>query len=148
MRNHRNVQKEFQSLISAYADVYHDWNMIDVTIFDNAKKVKYNRLLSILGWMSKHISVFKIMLACVPWNVPHTSFRYIAEDLINISDYMRNNSGVCYIVKVNYIEDCKTVVRLIPFSKKDHVVIHTAITRCLKEEYDLGGCFHEKEYWL
>ena len=147
MRNHRNIRKEFESIISAYAYIDCDWNMVDITTFDNAKRVKYNRFLSIIGWMAKHASAFKIILAYVPWNVPHMSFRYIVEDLKNIFDYMRQHSGVCYIVKVNYIEDNKVAIRLIPFSKKDYNTIHTAIVEYLKKEYEIGRCSHEKYYW-
>ena len=147
MRNHRNVQKEFESIISAYAYINCDWNMVDITTFDNAKKVKCNRFVSIIRWMAKHISAFKIILAYVPWNVPHMSFRYIVEDLENIFNYMRKNSGACYIVKVNYIEDNKTPIRLIPVSRKEYGTIHTAIVEYLNEEYEIGRCSHEKYYW-
>ena len=150
MRNHRNVQKEFNSVIAAYAYINHDWNrdlnVIDITTFDNAKKAKCNRLVSIIGWMAKHISACKIILARVSWNVPHMSFRYIVEDLEYIFNYMRQHSGVCYIVKVNYIEDYKVPIRLIPVSKKDYNTIHTAIVEYFKEEYELGMCYHEKKY--
>ena len=147
MRNHRNIQKEFESIISAYAYIDCDWNMVDITTFDNAKKAKCNRLVSIIGWMAKHISAFKIILAYVPWNMPHMSFRYIVEDLENIFSYMRQHSGVCYIVKVNYIEDNKVAIRLIPVSKKDYNTIHGAIEKFFKEEYEIGRRCHEKYYW-
>ena len=147
MRNHRNVQKEFNSCIAAYAYINCDWNVVDIRTFDNAKKAKCNRLVSIIAWMAKHVSAFKIILAYVPWNVPHMSFRYVVKDLENIFNYMRQHSGVCYIVKVNYIEDRKIAVRLIPVSKKDYDTIHTAIVEYFKEDYEIGICSHEKEYW-
>lgn len=147
MRNHRNVQKEFESIISAYAYINRDLNVVDITTFDNAKKVKCNRLVSIIGWMAKHISALKIILAYVPWNVPHMSFRYVVEDLENIFNYMRQHSGVCYIIKVNYIEDHKIAVRLIPVSKKDYCTIHTAIVEYLKEDYEIGRRCRKKHYW-
>ena len=146
MRNHRNVKKEFESIISTYAYINHDWNVVDITTFDNAKKAKCNRLVSIIGWMAKHVPEFKIILACVPCVVPHVSFRYVVEDLENIFNYMRQHSGVCYIVKVNYIENHKIAVRLIPVSKKDHVTIHTAIAEYLKEDYEFGVWHHRKKY--
>lgn len=151
MRNHRNVKKEFDSIIAAYAYINYDWdrdlNVVDITTFDNAKKAKCNRLVSIIGWIAKHVPEFKIILACASWVVPHVSFRYIVEDLENIFNYMRQHSGVCYIIKLDYIEDRKIVVRLIPVSKKDYVTIHTAIVEYLKEDYEIGVCSHEKEYW-
>lgn len=147
MKNHRNVKKEFNSYIAAYAYINCDWNVVDIRTFDNAKKAKCNRLVSIIGWMAKHVSAFKIILAYVPWNVPHMSFRYVVKDLENIFNYMRQHSGVCYIVKVNYIEDRKIAVRLIPVSKKDYDTIHAAIVEYLKEDYEIGICSHEKEYW-
>ena len=146
MRNHRNVKREFGSIISAYAHI-NRWNIVDITTYDNAKKAKCNRLVSIIGWVAKHVPEFKIMLAHIPLNVPHVSFRYIVEDLENIFNYMRQHSGVCYIIKVNYIEDHKIAVRLIPVSKKDYGTIHTAIVEYLKEDYEIGICSHAKEYW-
>ena len=151
MRNHRNVKKEFDSIIAAYAYINYDWdrdlNVVDITTFDNAKKAKCNRLVSIIGWIAKHVPEFKIILACASWVVPHVSFRYIVEDLENIFNYMRQHSGVCYIVKVNYIEDLKTAIRLIPVSKKDYDTIHNAIEKFFKKEYEIGRRCHEKYYW-
>ena len=147
MRNHRNVQKEFESIIAAYAYINHKWNVVDITTFDNAKKAKYNRFLSLVGWMAKHTSALRIILAYVPWDVPHMSFRYVVEDLKNIFNYMRQHSGACYIVKVTYIEDHKIAVRLIPVSKKDHVTIHTTIVEYLKEDYEFGVWNRKKKYW-
>ena len=148
MRNHRNVKKEFESIISAYAYINCDWGVVDITTFDDAKKAKCNRLVSIIGWMAKHVPEFKLILSVVPWRVPYISFRYVVGDLENIFNYMRKNSGACYIIKVNYVEDYKTMIRLIPVSKKDYSTIHTAIVEYLKEDYEIGICHNEKKYWI
>lgn len=149
MRNHRNVWKQFISMISAYAEIDRDYIWIDIVYFEEQqKKAKFNRLLSSIAYFAKHTSVFKVILAGVPWNVPHVSFRHVIEDLDTVFEHMRQNSGASYLIKV--WDARKRAVRFVAVKTLNPTEIRNTIIKNFKlEEYELvpGRCSSRKKYY-
>lgn len=149
MKNHRNARKEFNSMVAAYATIDRDYIWIDLTYFEEQqKKAKFNRLLSIIKWTTKHIPAFKIILAGVPWNVENVSFQYAANDLGKVLDHMCQNSGASYLIKVYDARNC--TVRFVATKTLDpNEIRSTIITNFGLEEYGIepGRCTSRKKYW-
>ena len=148
MRNHRNVCKEFRSMISVYAEIDRDYISIDLDyIEENQKKVKFNRLLSCLKHLVKHVPEFKEILAGAPWEVPYVSFRHVANDLFKVVDDMRQNSGALYLVKVR--DEHELSVRFVAVKTLNPTEIRdTIITNFGLEAYGIepGRCGSRKKY--
>ena len=138
MRNHRNVCKEFRSMISVYAEIDRDYISIDLDyIEENQKKAKFNRLLSCIGFFAKHVPEFKTVLAGAPWEVPYVSFRHVVNDLFKVVDDMRQNSGALYLVKVRDAREM--TVRFVAVKTLNPTEIRdTIITNFGLEDYDIG----------
>ena len=149
MRNHRNVWKEFNNMIAAYAAIDRDYIWIDIVYFEEQrKKAKFNRLLSIIKWTTKHIPEFKVILVRAPWDVPYVSFKHVVEDIGNVLDHMRQNSGASYFIKVR--DERERSVRFVAVKTLDPTEIReTIIANFGLEEYGLvpGQCSSRKKYW-
>lgn len=149
MRWHRNLWKEFNSMLSAYAEIDRDYTYIDLTYYEQqAKKAKFNRLLSAIKYFAAHTSEFKVILAGVSWNVPHVSFKYVVKDLEMVIDHMSKNSGASYLIKV--WDARKGAVRFVATATLDpNEIRNTIISNFGLEEYELepGRCSSRKKYW-
>ena len=148
MRNHRNVCKEFKSMISVYAEIDRDYISIDLDyIEENQKKAKFNRLLSCLKYLVRHVPEFKEILAGAPWEVPYVSFRHVANDLFKVGDDMRQNSGALYLVKVR--DEHELSVRFVAVKTLNPTEIRdTIITNFGLEAHGIepGRCGSRKKY--
>ena len=149
MRWHRNVWKEFNGMISAYAEIDRDYIFIDITYYEqNQKKAKFNRLLSCIKYLVKHTSEFKIILAGVPWDMTHISFRHVANDLETVVEHMCQNSGASYLIKVRDAHEMS--IRFVATKTLDPDEIrNTIISNFNLEEYNMvpGRCYSRKKYW-
>lgn len=149
MRWHRNTWKEFTNMYAAYGEIDRDYVWIDITYYEEqAKKAKFNRLLSCIKYFAKHISEFRITLAGVSWNVPHVSFKHVVKDLEAVIDHMRQNSGASYLIKV--WDARERSVRFVATTTLNPTEIReTIIANFGLEEYGLipGRCFSRKKYW-
>ena len=149
MRWHRNLLKEFNGMISAYAEIDRDYIFIDVTYIEqNRKKAKFNRLLSCIKYFVTHTSEFKVILADVPWNVPYVSFGHVSKDLEAVVEHMCQNSGASYLIKVR--DEHERSVRFVATKTLDpNEIRSTIITNFSLEKYEmvLGRCYSRKKYW-
>ena len=149
MRWHRNLWKEFNSMIAAYAEIDRDYIFIDITYYEQQKKkAKFNRLLSCVKYLTKHVWEFKVILAGVPWNVENVSFRHVANDLVTVVEHMCQNSGASYLIKV--WDARKGAVRFVATKTLEPTEIReTIIANFGLEEYGLvpGRCSSRKKYW-
>ena len=148
MRYHRNARKEFNSLVSVYAEIDRDYIDIDLTYIEkNRKKAKYNRLLSIIEHLTTRVSEFKEILAGAPWEVSYVSFRHVANDLFKVVDDMRQNSGALYLVKVR--DEHELSVRFVAVKTLNPTEIRDKIISSFGlEAYGIepGRCGSRKKY--
>lgn len=138
MRNHRNAKKEFNEMISVYAEIDRDYISIDlIYIEQNRKKAKYNRLLSCIGYFAKHVSEFKAILAGARSIVPHTSFKHVVNDMGEVFEHMCQNSGASYLIKVWDAREMAVrfvaVKSLVPTEIRDAIIQNFNL-----EDYDIG----------
>ena len=149
MRWHRNLLKEFNGMISAYAEIDRDYIWIDIVYFEEQqKKAKFNRLFSCIKYFVTHMSEFKVILADVPWNVENVSFRHVANDLGEVIDHTRQNSGASYLIKVRDARERS--VRFVATKTLDpNEIRSTIIANFGLEKYEmvLGRCSSRKKYW-
>ena len=149
MRNHRNVKKEINEMIAAYAEIDRDYIDIDLTYIEsNRKKAKYNRLISCLKYLTGHVPEFKEILAGAPWEVPYVSFRHVANDLFKVVEHMCQNSGASYLIKVRDAHEYS--VRFVATKTLDpNEIRNTIIKNFGLEEYGIkpGRCGSRKKYW-
>ena len=145
MRNHRNARKEFNNMVSVYAEIDRDYISIDLDYIEPQKKAKYNRLLSCIGFYARHVPEFKTVLAGAPWEVPYVSFKHVVNDLFKVVDYMRQNSGALYLVKVRDAREM--TVRFVAVKSLVPTEIYNAIiTNFGLEDYEIepGRCGSRK----
>lgn len=149
MKWHRNLWKEFNNMLSAYAEIDRNYVYIDITYFEQQrKKAKFNRLLSCIKYFVTHTSEFEVILVRAPWDVPYVSFRHIVEDLENVSEHMRQNSGASYLIKV--WDERERSVRFVATATLDPTEIReTIIANFGLEECEMvpGRCYSRKKYW-
>ena len=150
MRWHRNVRNEFNEMISVYAEIDRDYASVDLTYIEqNRRKAKFNRLLSCIHCLIKDVPEFKTVLAGTQWEVPYTSFKYVANDLFNVVEQMRQNSGASYLVKVRDTREMAVrfvaVKSLVPTEIRDAIIKNFGL-----EEYGIElsrWCGSRKKYW-
>ena len=149
MRWHRNLWKEFNGMISAYAEIDRDYIFIDITYYEqNQKKAKFNRLLSCIKYLVTHTSEFKTILTGVPLDMTYVSFRHVANDLETVVEHMCQNSGASYLVKVRDAHEMS--IRFVATKTLDPDEIRNTIIKNFGlEDYGIepGRCSSRKKYW-
>lgn len=149
MRWHRNLWKEFNGMIAAYAEIDRDYAFIDITYYEEqAKKAKFNRLLSCIKYFAKHTSEFEVILVRAPWDVPRVSFIHMVNDLETVVGHMRQNSGASYLIKV--LDEHENAIRFVATATLDpNEIRNTIISNFGLEDYEMapGWCYSQKKYW-